>query len=266
MGNISNKAKDVCRLAFCPNRKEYLVQWLKQDAVKYKVNTCVMTVINERGKRTASFGVVPKKIISQEQVVSSRQRAGFSTTVYSESENDTERDSLASYRSFSTWTSCQIAEYSPHFDEEESAKRVDGTIADGEVADKCGIVQHAKIRRSCMIRSNWCRKSSYEKYSTGRVRRDAILVNTIDPPDRKLFLGKTFFLQNSAFDWERVTVEHWNCWNGTWQVRGEDGISFPAAPIALKNAKDHEFLTRERSIRLRSFNNQMEITPKLVIV
>jgi len=88
-----------------------------------------------------------------------------------------------------------------------------------------------------------------------RKRGKAIMIKPIDRPGGKFLNGKHFYLQIAGGEWEKVTIEHWNSWNGTWQVRGSGGMAFPAAPIALKSEEEYGFLSRERSIKSRSFKS-----------
>jgi len=91
-----------------------------------------------------------------------------------------------------------------------------------------------------------------------RKRGKAIMIKPIDRPGGKFLNGKHFYLQIAGGEWEKVTIEHWNSWNGTWQVRGPGGIAFPAAPIALKSEEEYGFLSRERSTKSRSFKSLAE--------
>jgi len=91
-----------------------------------------------------------------------------------------------------------------------------------------------------------------------RKRGKAIMIKPIDRPGGKFLNGKHFYLQIAGGEWEKVTIEHWNSWNGTWQVRGSGGTAFPAAPIALKSEEEYGFLSRKRSIKSRSFKSSAE--------
>jgi len=97
-----------------------------------------------------------------------------------------------------------------------------------------------------------------------RMRGNAIDLIPVESPGGKFLHGKEFWLQNPEGGWERVTIENWNHWNGTWQVRGADGTAFPAAPIALKTEEEYRFLSRERNVRSRSFKSFVDATPKSV--
>jgi len=248
MGNTS------CIL--CTNKREHLDEKLKENAVHFMLNS---GDINTRWNRTLSFGAPPKNIFSQESAFPSRQNVGFLPVCHSESEKDTERDSPALVeKNIFSLASCHIPECTSYRNGESGAKYVDSSISDGKVFEKGGFIDHTERRFSGTIRSDCHGESSHEKGAAVRMRRDAIQVTPIEPPDPKFMSGKQFFIQNSGYEWEMVILEHWNHWNGTWQVRGEDGISFPAPPIALKNDEEYEFLSRKRSFRLRSFNS-MEI-------
>jgi len=91
--------------------------------------------------------------------------------------------------------------------------------------------------------------------SMERIRWNAIELKPVDPPGGKFFEEKQFYIQNAERQWEVVNIERWNPWNGTWQVKGEDSDSFPAAPIALKSKEEYEFLSRERKVKPRSFGS-----------
>jgi len=257
MGNTSCN-----HLSFCPNKRETLDKELKQNAVTFMVNN---NVTNERGKRTLSFGISPRNIFSQEHALPSRHLVGFLSECQSESENDTERDSLVSVEKNSVGlASYPIADCISYADGEKSDTYAGGPSSVEEVLEDGGLVAHTQL--SGTIISDNCGKLSHELDSTVRMRQDAIQVTPIEPPDGNFHTGQRFFLQNSGLEWEMVTLEHWNHWNGTWQVRGEDGISFPAAPIALKNDEEYEFLSRERIFRSRSFKSIVETSPRVVIV
>jgi len=103
-----------------------------------------------------------------------------------------------------------------------------------------------------------------EVSSPVRVRGKAIDVTTLESPGGKFQYGKKFYLQNAGGTWEIVTIENWNHWSGTWQVRGADGTAFPAAPIALKTEEEYGFLSRERLVRARSFKSFAEKIPSAI--
>jgi len=88
-----------------------------------------------------------------------------------------------------------------------------------------------------------------------RVRSSAVELKRIKRPGGKFLSDNHFYLQHATGEWERVTIESWNPWNGTWQVRGEDEKTFSAAPIALKNEEEYVFLSRKRSFKPRSFGS-----------
>jgi len=105
-------------------------------------------------------------------------------------------------------------------------------------------------------------KTSDWKDSKLRKRGNAIEVKPIDRPTGKFLPGKQYYLQNAELQWEAVTIESWNFWNGTWQVRGENGVAFPATPTALKSEEEYRFFTMERSFSFRSFSSMEEICVK----
>jgi len=88
-----------------------------------------------------------------------------------------------------------------------------------------------------------------------RVRSNAIEIMAVDSPGGMFCEEKQFYVQNPESVWEIVNIEGWNPWNGTWQVKGADTVSFPAAPIALKSKEEYEFLSRERTVKPRSFGS-----------
>jgi len=91
-----------------------------------------------------------------------------------------------------------------------------------------------------------------------RIRSNAVDVKPVCRPGGKFLIEKQLYCQNLWMDWEKVTIESWNAWNGTWQVRGADGKLFPAAPIALKTKEEFKFLSRKRSFIARSFGSSSE--------
>jgi len=105
---------------------------------------------------------------------------------------------------------------------------------------------------------------SAEASSPVRKRGKAIDLIPIERPEGKFVNEKEFFLQNAEGGWENVTIENWNPWNGTWQVKGVDGTAFPAAPIALKTAEEYGFLSRERRVRPRTFTGISETSPNSI--
>jgi len=78
--------------------------------------------------------------------------------------------------------------------------------------------------------------------SSERLRSSAIDIKTFSSPDGKFLSEKQFYTQSGNGEWENVSIEDWNSWNGTWQVRGSDDRTFAAAPIALKSKE--EFFTK----------------------
>jgi len=91
-----------------------------------------------------------------------------------------------------------------------------------------------------------------------RKRGKAVVVKPVARPEGNIQNGKQFYLQNAGGEWEKVIIQNWNSWNGTWQVKGEEGRAFPAAPLALKSEEEYGFLSRERSIKTRSFKSLAE--------
>jgi len=91
-----------------------------------------------------------------------------------------------------------------------------------------------------------------------RIRSNAIEIKPVNSPGGIFCKEKQFYVQNQESVWEIVNIERWNPWNGTWQVKGADSVSFPAAPIALKSKEQYEFLSRERIVEPRSFGSFSE--------
>jgi len=103
-----------------------------------------------------------------------------------------------------------------------------------------------------------CKDGISETPTLERVRSNAIELKPAEAPQGKFVREKRFYIRKSYGDWESVCLESWNSWNATWQVRGGDGISFPAAPIALKSKDEYEFLSRNRVVNCRSFGSLSE--------
>jgi len=92
-----------------------------------------------------------------------------------------------------------------------------------------------------------------------RLRSGAIDIKTIISPEGKFLSEKQFYTQRGNGEWESVRIEHWNPWNGTWQVKGSNDKTFAAAPIALKSITEYEFLSRERYCNPRTFGSLRSI-------
>jgi len=92
-----------------------------------------------------------------------------------------------------------------------------------------------------------------EKPELERQRSNAIQIKSVEAP-KEFREGNQFWVQDPLGHWERVTIETWNHWNGTWQVRDSFGESYPASPIALKNENEYAFLSRERVFEDRRFS------------
>jgi len=103
-----------------------------------------------------------------------------------------------------------------------------------------------------------CKDSLSETHILERIRSNAIELEPTEAPQGKFVREKQFYVRKSYGDWEIVCLESWNSWNATWQVKGGDGKSFPAAPIALKSKEEYEFLSRNRVVNSRSFGSLSE--------
>jgi len=95
--------------------------------------------------------------------------------------------------------------------------------------------------------------------SSERLRSGAIDIKTVNSPKGKFLSEKQFYTQRGNGEWESVRIEHWNPWNGTWQVKGSNDKTFAAAPIALKSIREYEFLARERHCSPRTFGSLQNI-------
>jgi len=71
--------------------------------------------------------------------------------------------------------------------------------------------------------------------SSERMRSGAIDIKTVNSPKGKFLSEKQFYIQRGNGEWESVSIEHWNPYNGTWQVKGSNDQTFAVAPIALKS-------------------------------
>jgi len=109
------------------------------------------------------------------------------------------------------------------------------------------------------------KKSVDEAPAVERTRSKAIVLKTVDPPEGRFQSDKEYYVQNDMGEWETVYIERWNPWNGTWQVRGANGKDFPAAPIALKNKEEYEFLSRKRIFSPRRFDSSSEDSSTLSV-
>jgi len=129
--------------------------------------------------------------------------------------------------------------------------------------DESGMsIYHTKPYATAMIRGE---SFSFESANSDtsplvkeRIRSNAIEIKPVDSPGGIFCKEKQFYVQNQESVWEIVNIERWNPWNGTWQVKGADSVSFPAAPIALKSKEQYEFLSRERIVEPRSFGSCSE--------
>jgi len=90
--------------------------------------------------------------------------------------------------------------------------------------------------------------------SHGRERRNAVRLDSYEMPSG-VYKGDRRYIQFGNDTWETVTIDSWNHWNGTWQVLDTNGRSIQAAPIALKTEDEYRFLSKERTIRYRSFGS-----------
>jgi len=98
------------------------------------------------------------------------------------------------------------------------------------------------------------REDSFLPPSHGRERRNAVRLDSFEMPSG-VYKGDRRYIQFGNDIWETVTIDGWNHWNGTWQVLDTNGRSIQAAPIALKTEDEYRFLSKERTIRYRSFGS-----------
>jgi len=98
------------------------------------------------------------------------------------------------------------------------------------------------------------RDRSFISPSNSRQRRNAMKVKTHDRPSG-IYKGDRFYVQYGSGLWETVTIESWNHWNGTWQVRDNKGHTMQAASIALKTYEQYRYLSKERDFGNRSFES-----------
>jgi len=98
------------------------------------------------------------------------------------------------------------------------------------------------------------REDSFLPPSHGRERRNAVRLDSFEMPSG-VYKGDRRYIQFGDDIWETVIIDGWNHWNGTWQVLDSNGRSIQAAPIALKTEDEYRFLSKERTIRYRSFGS-----------
>jgi len=98
------------------------------------------------------------------------------------------------------------------------------------------------------------RENSFVPPSNGRGRQNAVMVETYEMPSG-VYKGDRRYIQFGNNTWETVTIDSWNHWNGTWQVLDTSGRSIQASPLALKTEDEYQFLSKERTIRYRSFGS-----------
>lgn len=251
MGNALLRGK-----LFCPTDRNDLEHPFEQDTVDFRK----ADDINEIERSSHSFGVVPKSKESAEElfcgfvdgirICPNIEREKVKEQPDSFVSEDSGNTSVASY----CLNDYQLCPERMEGDNWEDSSNQNDEIANAE-------------SKMTLTRSTSCstlipagdRKNTDWKASKRRERGNAIEVKPIDCPAGKVQPGNQYYLQNGELQWEAVTIESWNFWNGTWQVRGENGEAFPATPSALKSEEEYRFLSRERTFSYRSFSSTEEI-------
>jgi len=119
---------------------------------------------------------------------------------------------------------------------------------------RMGYVQHTTTQYKGHHEASRSREDSFIPPSHGRERQNAVRVDTFEMPSG-VYKGDRRYIQFGNGLWETVTIDGWNCWNGTWQVSDTSGRSIQAAPLALKTEDEYRFLSKDRTIRYRSIGS-----------
>jgi len=243
---------------FCPKGQRNLAQQFEQNKVIFNSQT---DDANESGRSSLSCGVVPITRVSREEELPSGQAEEFRLCHKIEREKDKQQDSYISEESgTTTMASYTLNDYILYPERMEGDTWTEASIQNEEVV-KEGLKVTITGSTSCSTSKPDCDgEVSDWKDTKLRKRGNAIEVKPIHRPIGNFLPGKQFYLQNGDLEWEAVTIESWNFWNGTWQVRGEDGMDFPAKPNALKSKEEYTFFTRERRFSFRSFTSGSEIS------
>jgi len=242
----------------CHLKREDLAQDYSQKTLSFDSQT---SDTNECVRPSLSYGAVPTTCFSNDYELPHAECHGFITGYQNEREKDVEQENFVSDGSECT----NFASYGPtdcfsYSEQMERSTCAECTNTLEEIAKEDHMATPTYTRSNSMTTSGSYGKSLNEEDSKIRKRGNAIEVTPVDPPSGKILTGKQFYLQNAELEWELVTIENWNSWNGTWEVRGADGMPFPASPIALKSEEEYIFLSRERKFSSRSFQSFSQVT------
>jgi len=246
MGNIL--VSNLC----CHIKRDDLGREFKESTLSFE---SLPRDTKECGRPSLSFGVVPTTIFSADHALPHGELHGFRPGCQNEREKDIEQENFVSEGSeYTNFASCNSTECFSYPETVERTTCIEYSKTQEESMKVDHMVAHEYTKSNSMTTSG-SGKSRYEEDSKIRKRGIAIDVKPIDPPGGNILTGKQFYLQNPELEWEAVTIEKWNSWNGTWQVRGLDGTAFPASPKALKSEEEYRFFSRERNFSSRSFKS-----------
>jgi len=210
-------------------------------------------------KRRQSFGEVPKISSVEECEWTSASTLSDKSSVYSPCSFNEDmwetlpRSGLSSDEERNIEDEVQSSISQQSVSSNCSLKNSCGSTADEIPLQRSS--KKSKLDYNAAIACGSVADSSRETPTLGRVRSNAVELKPVKRPGGKFLTDDRYYLQHATAEWECVTIESWNPWNGTWQVKGEDDKTFPAAPIALKNKEEFVFLSRRRSIKPRSFGS-----------
>jgi len=210
-------------------------------------------------KRRRSFGEVPQISSVEECEWTSASTPSDKSSVYSPcSFNDDmwetlPRSGLSSDEERDTEDEVQSSISQQSVSSFCSFKNCSGSKADEIPLQRSS--QKSKVDNNAAIACGSVVDSPLETPTLGRGRSNAVELKPVKRPGGKFLTDDRYYLQHATGEWECVTIKSWNQWNGTWQVKGNDEKTFPAAPIALKNKEEYVFLSRRRSVKPRSFGS-----------
>jgi len=244
---------DVCARTDICDSNENIVREFQQKALTFHSRDG-----NNRGQ---SFSMVPKITSTRD----SEWLSSMSTLNSSERYEKYPSSSFIDYQQDSSSESLLYNEDSENLDGkvEKSISQLCTNFSSQDELEKgenvgCSLSEKGSKQDDCHViegDGGSMRDSMGDIPTLERIRSNAMQSKLVEAPQGKFLSEHEFYIQTADCNWERVCIESWNPWNGTWQVRGEDGMSFPAAPIALKTKQEYEFLSRERVFMTRSFGS-----------
>jgi len=247
----------LSNVCVCNQRRENRVSWGREFQQKDRSFPPRVII-----KRRRCFGEVPKNdSVGESEWISSGSPSDTSS-VYSPcgcnegTQGTFSRSGLSSDEEENTEDKSQRSTSQQSVSTNWSLKNSqDGCGSIGDKIPQQLSYRESKLDNGATIACGTGADSFHELPTLERVRSNAVELKRIKRPGGKFLSDNQFFLQHATGEWECVTIESWNPWNGTWQVKGEDDKTFPAAPIALKNKEEFVFLSRRRSIKPRSFGS-----------